>query len=125
VPKIVLIVEDHSRLQKVLSTLLEIEGFMVEEAGNGAEALARVEKIRPDLILQDLGLSDIDGIDLARRFRDIPDLCNVPIIAMSGMQSKLELAKTAQAGITDFLIKPIEGSRIVELVRKYLTSHDK
>jgi DNA-binding NarL/FixJ family response regulator len=68
VPRTVLIVDDHPSFRATARTLLEAEGFLVvDEAADGAEALAKTKKLRPDLVLLDVQLPDIDGFEVARR----------------------------------------------------------
>jgi len=116
----VLLVEDNPTTRKMLRVTLETERFRVIEAGDGRAALAAVERERPDLVLQDLILPDIDGRDLVTRLRAMPAMADVPILALSGFLSRIEESRTAASGFTAFLVKPIEPSRLVETIRGYL-----
>ena len=74
----------------------------------------------PDLVLQDLILPDMDGLELLRRLRALPGGTELPILALSGFLSRLEEAQTDQEGFTALLVKPIEPSRLIEAIRVYL-----
>jgi PAS domain S-box-containing protein len=117
---VVLVIEDNPSTRKIVRLTLGNEGFTVIEARNGAEGLALASKTPPDLILQDLLLPDMDGMVLVGRLRALPELAGVPIIAFSGFLSRLEHGRAAGMGFTDFLPKPVEPSRLVQVVRAHL-----
>jgi PAS domain S-box-containing protein len=120
--RVVLVIEDNLLTRKIVRLTLGNEGFTVIEAGNGAEALALASNTPPDLILQDLLLPDMDGFELVGRLRALPNLVGVPIIAFSGFLSRLEHGRAAAAGFADFMPKPVEPSRLVQVVRAHLPS---
>lgn len=92
---------------------LQSEGYEVWEAPTGQVALDMVQRQRPDLILQDLMLPDINGVDLVQQLRNTPGGAEIPIICFSGFVSRGEEARVAGAGFTDFLVKPVEPSQLV------------
>jgi PAS domain S-box-containing protein len=114
------VVEDNPLTLKVARLALGAEGYLVLEATDGTEALRLVESEQPDLILQDLLLPDMDGFELVSRLRANPKTFGIPIIAFSGFLSRLEHGRAAAAGFSDFLPKPVEPSRLLEVVRTYL-----
>jgi CheY-like chemotaxis protein len=103
----ILVVEDNPITRKLVKVALEIEGCRVLEAPDGRTALELVESHQPALAILDLLLPDIDGIELCRRLRATPAGREMPIFACSGLQSKLEDARSLQAGFTDLLYKPV------------------
>jgi CheY-like chemotaxis protein len=119
---VVLVIEDSPSTRKIARLTLGNEGFTVIEAGDGAEGLELASTTPPDLILQDLLLPDMDGFTLVSRLRAKPELVGVPIIAFSGFLSRLEQGRAAAAGFTDFVPKPVEPSRLVQVVRAHLPS---
>ncbi len=119
-PVTILVVEDNPITRKLFRVALEIEGYRVLEAPDGHTAVELVETHTPALAILDLLLPDIDGIELCRRLRATPAGREMPILACSGLQSKLEDARSLQAGFTDLLFKPVEPSRLVEAVRTHL-----
>jgi two-component system KDP operon response regulator KdpE len=116
----VLIIEDNPITRKLVRLSLGNEGFTVLEAATAADGLAVASKTPPDLILQDLLLPDMDGFDLVRSLRALPELVGVPIIAFSGFLSRLEYGRAAAMVFSDFLHKPVEPSRLVQAVRAHL-----
>jgi two-component system cell cycle sensor histidine kinase/response regulator CckA len=119
-PATILVVEDNSITRKMMRVALESDGYRVLEAPDGRTALELVAAHAPALAIQDLLLPDIDGIELCRRLRATPAGREMPILACSGLQSKLEEARSLQAGFTDLLFKPVEPSRLSEAVRRHL-----
>jgi CheY-like chemotaxis protein len=120
----VLLVEDNPITRKLVRFALQHEGVELTEAHDGATALAMAAERRPDLILQDLLLPDMDGFALVQRMRDIPSVRTVPILAFSGLLSQLDEKRIAGSGFTDFVTKPIEPSKLVRIVRAHLPSAD-
>ncbi|HKQ60069.1 MAG TPA: response regulator [Candidatus Polarisedimenticolaceae bacterium] len=118
----ILVVEDNPITSKMVRVSLESAGLRVLEAGDAATALDLAGRYGPALALLDLFLPDMDGVELCRQLRARPEGEAMPIIAVSGLQSKLEHARTLEAGFSDYLFKPVEPSRIVELVHSYLPS---
>jgi len=116
----ILVVEDNPATRKMLRVTLVVEGYAVIEAANAREALAAAEQALPDLILQDLILPDMDGLELLRRLRGIPGGTEVPILALSGFLSRLEEMQTDRDGFTALLVKPIEPSRLIDVVHTHL-----
>jgi PAS domain S-box-containing protein len=118
-PATVLVVEDNPVTLKMVRLTLVIEGYRVLEARSGREALEHMSQA-PDLVLQDLGLGDLDGFELAARIRATPQGRDIPLVAYTGMLSHADRARANQVGFTDFLVKPMEPSRLVEALASYL-----
>jgi PAS domain S-box-containing protein len=116
----VLVVEDNPITRKMLRVTLETEGYSVVEVGDGRSALAAARESMPELILQDLVLPDMSGFDLLRELRQLPGGAETPILALSGFISRLEDVRSAEAGFTAMLIKPVEPSRLLEAIKPYL-----
>ena len=118
----ILLVEDNPQTRKLFRVTLESQGCDVLEAADGHAAvqLAGAERC-PDLIIQDILLPDIDGIELAGLLRASPGCANVPIIAVSGFAQRMFGEETDRAGFADRLLKPVEPSQLLELVRPFVT----
>src|SRR5438309_10233291 len=116
----ILVVEDNPITRKLVRVTLEQAGYGVQEASDGRSALARFRERPADLIIQDLVLPDMDGVDLGRQLRAAPKGATVPIIIFSGFLSRIEQARTDAVGFTDYLFKPVEPSRILQTVQAYL-----
>lgn len=100
----ILIVEDNEITRKMVRVTLQADSYEVVEAADAATALQLAPAARPDLILLDLRLPDMDGFDLLSRLRALPELTDVPMIAVSGFVSRLEEARASAIGFTDFLV---------------------
>lgn len=99
-----LIVEDDKVLQEVLNNFLKSEGFLTEVASTGSEALQRIEKSPPSLVLLDLGLPDIQGETVLKIIReDFPDL---PVVILTAKSKPQEIAEGLNLGADDYLAKP-------------------
>ncbi len=118
----ILLVEDNPQTRKLFRVTLESQGCEVLEAADGHTALQLAAAERcPDLIIQDILLPDIDGIELAARLRASPGCATVPIIAVSGFAQRMFGEEADGAGFADRLLKPLEPSQLLELVRPYVT----
>jgi PAS domain S-box-containing protein len=118
----ILIVEDNEITRKMARVTLQAESYEVIEAADAATALQLAPAARPDLILLDLRLPDMDGFDLLTGLRALPELTDVPVIAVSGFVSRLEEARASAIGFTDFLVKPLQPSELIRVVRAHLPS---
>lgn len=118
----ILVVDDNPTIRKLFRVTLEAQGYEVIEAARGADALAGAAARAPDLILQDLLLPDMNGFELIQRFRSLPGGDHVPIIALTGFASVLEQGRALQVGFDAALVKPVEPSRLVEIIGRYLAT---
>ena len=118
----VLLVEDNPQTRKLFRVTLESQGCEVLEASDGRTAMqiAAVAGRCPDLIIQDLLLPDMDGIELAARLRATPGCANVPIVAVSGFAQRMFSVEADAAGFSARLLKPVEPSQLLEVVRPLL-----
>jgi two-component system NtrC family sensor kinase len=116
----VLVVEDNPITRKLVRVSLAGMGVEVIEAADGRTSLGVVGTEVPDLILLDLRLPDVDGIELARRLRRLAGGEETPILAFSGSLSGLEEARLSSVGFSEVLLKPVEPSRLVDVVKTYL-----
>ena len=119
-PARVLVVEDNPITRKMIRVALATDGYEVMEAADGKTAVRLVQDHRPDLVLQDLLLPDGSGIALVSRLRALPGAAELPIIALTGFLPREEEARALTAGFTEYLIKPVEPSRLLETVRAYI-----
>jgi PAS domain S-box-containing protein len=119
-PYTILVVEDNLITQKMMVVTLRAEAYRVIGAADGRTALAQVVAEEPDLILQDLILPDMDGIELAKHIRELDAGRDVPIIALSGLASKLDEAQAAGTNFARLLFKPVETAKLIAEVRAFL-----
>jgi two-component system cell cycle response regulator DivK len=120
VAKRVLLVEDFEDSRFSLSKLLEIEGYEVVEAVDGAQAVDLALSAKPDLILMDLSLPVIDGLSATRKIRQNEAMIGVPIIALSAHDISDFRGKSKDAGCTDYITKPVDFNTLISMMSKYL-----
>lgn len=118
--KRVLLVEDFEDSRFSLSKLLEIEGYEVLEAGDGAQAVDIAINSKPDLILMDLSLPVIDGLSATKQIRENAAMNSVPIIALSAHDLVDFQVKARDAGCTDYVTKPVDFTVLMTVMAKYL-----
>ena len=119
-PPSILVVDDNPTIRKMFRVTLEAHGYEVVEAACAADALARAAARAPDMILQDLLLPDMNGFELTHRLRALPGGDHIPIIALTGFASVLDQARALHIGFDAALVKPVEPSRLVEIIGRYL-----
>ncbi len=113
----VLVVEDDEAIADVLRRSLRAEGHEVRSAGDGAEALTAAEQFSPDLVVLDLGLPRLDGIEVCRRLRAESD---VPILILTARTETEDRVKGLDTGADDYLPKPFERSELLARIRALL-----
>jgi two-component system cell cycle response regulator DivK len=116
----ILYVEDNSENRLLVKRILEAEGYSILEATDGPSGLEVAIQARPDLILLDINLPEIDGYDLARHFRDTPGLQQVPILAITANVMKGDRERTLEAGCNGYIQKPIDVDQLPEQVKAAL-----
>ena len=119
---LVLIVDDSDKNRKLAREVLRAAGFGTLEAARGDEAIAVAAKRRPDLILLDLRLPDMDGTDVARKLRDGPETGRIPIVALSASPSAGGSDRLLATGFDGYLQKPIDVATFPDQVRRYCRS---
>ena len=117
----VLVVEDNPITRRMMRFALESEGFRVVEAGDGQTAIAAAAQAPPHLVLQDYVLPDMDGIQLIEGLRALPGMAQTPVIVVTGLVSQLDMLRRQGLENTTFLPKPIEPSRLLDVVRAVLS----
>jgi two-component system, cell cycle response regulator DivK len=119
-PPTVMVVEDFEDNRFMMRRLLEMSGYRVLEAVNGEEAIELAYKERPQLILMDLSLPQLDGLAATRRIRQYPDMKDVPIVAVSAHDTADFHADALAAGCNDYVTKPIDFDQLEALLSRLL-----
>ena len=118
--KIVLIVEDSNVQNKMLQFLFASRGFIVEYATNGIEALGILHKTRPDVILLDLMMPEMDGFELYERLKENEQSRETPVIILSSLKKDEHRERLISMGACDYVEKPFNPADLVERVSKSL-----
>ncbi len=113
----VLIVDDEVAIRRFLRVALDGEGFVVLEASTGKDALMALVKERPNLVLLDLGLPDIDGVEVTRRLRE---WSQVPVLILSVREQEADKIAALDAGADDYLTKPFGVGELLARIRTIL-----
>ncbi len=116
----VLIVDDEAKNRKLLEVMLAPEGFLIQSASSGEEALAIVAKQPPDLILLDIMMPGMDGYEVAGRIKADPTTKNIPIIIVTALDDRDAMLLGLRAGAEDFLTKPVDRAELRVRVRNLL-----
>ena len=119
-PKKILIVEDSPQNMKLLLMTLRPLNYTLLEATDGEEALEIATRDKPDLIIMDIQLPKIDGLEATRRLRQIPAFSRVPIIAVTAYAMKGDKEKAIGAGCNAYLSKPINTRELPGVVAEML-----
>ena len=117
---LILIVQQNPRTRATYRAALEQAGYEIVEAADCKQALDLVAQRRPDLVVQDLMLPDMDGLELARRLRGQFGATSVPILCVSGFLSRVDEARAMRSGFADVLIKPIDPAQLRDVVKLHL-----
>jgi len=116
----ILIIEDDETLAEPLAYRLRNQGFEVSVAGTGQDGWQLAMSERPDLILLDIRLPDVDGFTLCGRFADNADTCHIPVIVLSGMERPDIIRRCRAAGSQYFVRKPYDPNALLVLIRHTL-----
>ena len=110
----ILVIEDEPQMQRFLRIVLQGQGYNFIEAQTGQEGLVQAATRSPDIILLDLGLPDIDGLEVTRRLREWSD---IPIIVLSAREQEQDKIKALDAGADDYLTKPFGAGELLARIR--------
>ncbi|QHT68425.1 response regulator [Rhodocytophaga rosea] len=118
--KKVLIAEDSSVIQNLTKKILQFQNFEISAVKNGEQVLKTLEKENIDIILMDINMPVMDGMECARRVRALPDAskANIPIVAITGNAKNYSMEDFKKAGITDYLQKPLDFDKLVSVVKE-------
>jgi CheY-like chemotaxis protein len=119
-PPLILVAEDHPDSRDALRILLEVNGFRVETADDGKQAVEMAAMLHPDLIIMDIMMPQMDGLEATRRLRSTSDFKTVPILALTAMDRARE--PVLAAGCDDYLSKPIDVRSFLQRIRGWLES---
>ena len=118
--KTVLIVEDNELNMKLFNDLLEANGRATLRAKSGVEALKIAREHKPDLILMDIQLPEVSGLEVTRWLKEDPELRHIPVVAITAFAMKGDEEKILQGGCEGYLSKPISVAKFLETVNAFL-----
>jgi len=118
--KKILIVEDERKLSHILKLLLENDGFTVICSYSGYEGLYKYIRERPDIIILDIMLSDLDGYEVCREIRRVLDDLKTPIVMLTSKEEDYDRIKGRVVGATKYMFKPYDGENLLNQIRECL-----
>lgn len=121
-PRSVLIVEDNDDNRVIYGTLLRAHGFVVHEVAAGEAALEVAIAVRPDVILMDIGLPRMDGVEVTRVLKANVRTARIPVLALTAHALRAERERATSAGVDEYLVKPIGSELLVRAVERALAS---
>ena len=118
--KTVLIVEDNELNMKLFHDLLDAHGYRILQTKDGMEALDIAREHRPDLILMDIQLPEVSGLEVTKWLKDDPELKHIPVVAVTAFAMKGDEERIRQGGCEAYLSKPISVGKFIETIRHFL-----
>jgi two-component system, cell cycle response regulator DivK len=116
----VLIVEDNELNMKLFNDLLAAHGYRTIQTRNGFEALELARTHRPDLILMDIQLPEVSGLEVTRWLKDDDELCQIPIVAVTAFAMKGDEVRIRSGGCEAYISKPISVMSFLETIRRFI-----
>jgi CheY-like chemotaxis protein len=117
-PVRVLVVDDDEVIRQLITLNLELEGFEVHEAVDGADALRKVAEVRPAVVTLDVMMPNLDGWDAAARLRSDPETADVKVVLLSARAQEADVRRGTRLGVDAYLTKPFDPDDLVEVVRR-------
>src|SRR6266511_5294697 len=118
----VLVIDDESAIRDSLKMILEYEHYEFVGASNGPDGIAIVQKDRPDVVLLDIKMANMDGMDVLRKLHAIDE--TLPVIMISGHGTTATAVEAVKAGALDFLDKPLSSERVIVTLRNALKQRE-
>jgi CheY-like chemotaxis protein len=118
--KHILVIDDEPAWLKITSHILKNHGYEVRTAGSGAEALKALDTYKPDLILSDVRMPDMNGFDLMDRLRHSPAMFSTPVIFFSAIDDYDARKVARNLGAVDYLVKPFNEEEVQSILSKHL-----
>ncbi len=116
----ILIVEDEESLLKLESILLTSKGYDVRGVSNGREALDAIAEEKPDLVLLDIMLPEIDGFEVCQRIKDDAKTKDIPVIMLTAKKSREDMARGEKVGADWYITKPFKSVMVIETIQRFL-----
>ena len=116
----ILYIEDNAENRLLVKRILEAHGHTVFEATDGTSGLEAAIRVRPDLVLLDISLPEVDGYDIAGRFREMEEMDGVPVVAVTANVMKGDRERSLAAGCDVYIPKPIDITRLPEQIEEAL-----
>jgi len=120
--KTVLIIEDEADAAELFAEMMRVSGFRVRKTSSSAPALSMMTEERPDLVLLDIMMPEVSGLDILRQMRRDPALANIPVVVVSAKSMPADIKIGMEAGASTYLTKPVGFLELKEAVERALGS---
>jgi twitching motility two-component system response regulator PilG len=120
--KRILVVEDEESLLKFASILLTSKGFEVRAVSSGQAALDAISQERPDLVLLDIMLPEIDGFEVCRQIKTMPETQHIPVIILTAKKCQEDILRGQEVGADWYIPKPFKSAMVIETIQRFLPS---
>ena len=118
--KKILVVDDEENIRKLLEARLKANQYLVITASTGAEALEKAESEAPDLILLDIMMPELDGLEVLRKLKSKFETSSIPVIMLTGKMDTGTIFNAQELEAKDYIIKPFEPQELLDLIKKYI-----
>jgi DNA-binding response OmpR family regulator len=116
----ILVVDDSPTVGNTVGWILSDRGYSVKVASDGLSALNALQTYKPDLILLDIKLPHVDGIELCKMIRERAVYSAVPIVMLSGLSAQTAIERAQQAGANNYIVKPVNDERLIAIIQQEL-----
>jgi len=116
----ILVVEDNDKNRELVKDILDLQGYHVLEARDGAEGVSMAKEHKPDLVIMDIQMPVMDGITAAKIIKNDPATKGITMIALTSFAMKGDRERFMEAGFDDYIAKPIDTRKLPAMVKKYL-----
>lgn len=123
--KTILYIEDNYHNRRIVRKILQSRGYTMIEAEDGISGLAMVRELKPPLVLLDIGLPGIDGLEVIAQIRKDQQVRQTPVIALTASAMRGDRERFISAGCDDYLSKPVEALKLIDKVAEYYPKRDK
>jgi len=117
----ILVVEDEESLLKLESILLSSKGYNVTGVMDGKAALKEVRLNRPDLVILDIMLPEMDGFEVCRQIKQNPETSNIPVVMLTAKKNSQDLARGQEVGSDAYITKPFKSSKVLDTIQELLS----
>jgi len=117
-PKTILVVDDAAFMRMMIRDILAREGYVIQEAVNGRDAIEKYRETHPDLVTLDITMPEVDGIEALQAIKQIDPDARVLMVSAMGQQKLI--VDALEAGAADFLVKPFQPTKVLQTVKKCL-----
>ncbi len=118
--KTICVIDDEVETTELAKIVLELEGYNVIIANDGKEGIELVKKELPDLIILDISMPGVNGLEVAQQIRNDPETKDIPILMLTARVYAWDREEGLKAGANEYLTKPISGNELLKIVRRYI-----